>query len=64
MTWVTADGTRGVETVVTVEFIAHGAGTLLRLTHEGFPDEQSRKGHEEAWAMGLEMLDKALSTTS
>ncbi len=63
MTWLTADGTRGVETVVTVELIASGAGTLLRLTHEGFPDEQSRAGHEEAWPMALEMLDKAMSTT-
>ncbi len=63
MTWITAEGTRGVETVVTVELIASGAGTLVRLTHEGFPDEQSRDGHQEAWPMALDVLDKALSTT-
>ena len=63
MTWVTADGTRGVETVLTVEFNATGAGTLVRVIHEGFPDEQSRDGHQEAWPMALEMLDKALSTS-
>ncbi len=63
MTWITAQGTRGVETVVTVEFIAGGDGTLVRLTHEGFPDEKSRDGHQEAWPMGLDMLEKALSTT-
>lgn len=61
MTWVTADGTRGVETVVTVEFNASADGTRVRLTHEGFPDEQSRDGHQEAWPVALEMLDKALS---
>ena len=62
MTWLTADGTRGVETVVTVELIPSGTGTLVRLTHEGFADEQSRDGHQEAWPMGLDALDKALST--
>ena len=36
---------------------------LVRLTHEGFPDEQSRDGHQEAWPMALDVLDKALSTT-
>ena len=63
MTWLTAAGTQGVETVVTVELIANAAGTLVRLTHEGFSDEQSRGGHEEAWAMGLDALNKAVSTT-
>ena len=48
---------------MTVELIANAAGTLVRLTHEGFSDEQSRGGHEEAWAMGLDALNKAVSTT-
>ncbi len=64
MTWVTATGTRGVETVLTVDLIATGAGTLVRLIHEGFPDELSRDGHQEAWPMALEMLDKALSPST
>ncbi len=64
MTWVTADGTRGVETVVTVELSASGSGTLLRLTHEGFPDEESLDGHQEAWPAALEGLDEALSSTA
>lgn len=62
MTWVTALGTQGVETVLTVEFIPTGPGTLVCLIHEGFPDERSRDGHQEAWPMALEMLEKALST--
>ncbi len=64
MTWLTAAGTQGVETVVTVEFIVDGAGTLVRLTHEGLLDEECRDGHEQAWAMGLENLEKALSDTA
>ncbi len=48
---------------MTVELIARGAGTLVLVTHEGFPDEQSRDGHQQAWPMALDVLDKALSTT-
>ncbi len=43
---------------------ASDTGTLVRLTHEGFPDEQYRDGHQEAWPMALEMLDKALRATT
>lgn len=59
MTWVTAAGTKGAETVLTVELIPDGEGTQLRLSHAGFLDEESRKGHEEAWPFALELLDKA-----
>ena len=59
MTWITALGTKGVETVVTVELTPRGTGTHLQLTHTGFVDEESAKGHEAAWPSGLELLDKA-----
>lgn len=58
-TWVTAAGTKGVETVVSVELVPSGAGTLVKLTHAGFPDEESRRGHEEGWGLALESLDRA-----
>ena len=59
LTWVTAAGTKGSETIVTVELVPKEKGTLLRLSHAGFSDEESRNGHGEAWPNALEHLDKA-----
>ena len=62
ITWVTGDpGTKGAETVVTIELAPSGSGTQLKLTHAGFADEEIRDGHEEAWPLGLEHLDKCMA---
>ncbi len=62
LTWVTgAPGTRGAETVVTVELDALETGTQLKLSHAGFPDEEMRDGHEAAWPLGLDHLDKCMT---
>ena len=62
ITWVTgAGGTKGVETVVTVELTPSANGTHIHLTHAGFPDAESRDNHAQAWPMVLQQQAKQLS---
>lgn len=60
-TWVTAAGTLGHETVVTVALRPAGMGTVLTLTQKGFPTADLAKRAEEAWPEALVNLDAALT---
>jgi len=62
LTWLTGPtGTKGAETVVTVELVPEGTGTRLRLTQAGFPDQETKEGHEQAWSSILAHLDEQMS---
>ncbi len=61
LTWVTG-ATKGAETVVTVELVPSDGGTRLRLAHAGFPDEESRDRHRDAWLSVLANLDQRMTT--
>jgi uncharacterized protein YndB with AHSA1/START domain len=62
LTWMTGKlGTSGAETVVRLELNGTGAGTLVRLTHSGFYDDQDAQRHREAWPHVLGHLDEQLA---
>ena len=46
---------------MTVELAPNNGGTQLRLTHAGFPDEESRDRHHEAWPKVLSQLDQRMA---
>jgi uncharacterized protein YndB with AHSA1/START domain len=58
-TWETAPEIPGSEnSLVTVEFIEDGDGTLVRLTHSGFATEAVRDEHRQGWGGCLENLER------
>jgi uncharacterized protein YndB with AHSA1/START domain len=45
-------------TLVVVEFLEDGDGTLVRLTHSGFANEQIRGMHVQGWEAVLANLER------
>jgi uncharacterized protein YndB with AHSA1/START domain len=61
-TWAwEGEGTRGHETVVTIELAETPGGTRLELTHEGFESETARDLHGEGWSGCFDCLEEALA---
>jgi uncharacterized protein YndB with AHSA1/START domain len=61
LTWITGrGGTEGAETVVTVGLEPSGEGSLLKLAHRGFYEEDHCRQHDEAWPRVLAHLDDVL----
>ena len=50
-----------IESIVTVEFRELPGGSELRLTHRGFPSEESRNRHEQGWTGGLEKMAQVVN---
>jgi len=44
------------DSLVTLTFEPEGDGTLLTLTHDKFPSDESREGHNQGWSGILESL--------
>ena len=45
-------------TIVTVELIEQNGGTLLQLTHVGFPNDEVREKHNFGWNVCFDNLEK------
>jgi uncharacterized protein YndB with AHSA1/START domain len=59
--WLTS-APNGFENVVTVDLRPDADGGMhLRLTHAGFPNEELRERHEQAWPIVLGQLDQRVA---
>lgn len=56
-TWM-SPYTRGVETVVTLNFKKQGAGTLLTLKHTGLSNDSHGRSHADGWGYFLGLIEK------
>ncbi len=59
-TWEPPDPHAGIETLVTIDLVSDGGGTLVCVTHERFPDAESRDRHDRGWHTTLPRLRQAV----
>jgi uncharacterized protein YndB with AHSA1/START domain len=60
-TWTAGNCTpefKGAQTLVTVVLTEEKGGTLVQLTHEGFPDAEICEKHNKGWTASLDVLEK------
>ncbi len=61
-TWAWQEGSYAdLPTLVTLEFLAKGKGTLLRITHEGMTTAEMVDDHKGGWSSTLERLAAMLA---
>ena len=54
-TWM-SEGTRGLESVVTITLEPQDGGTAVTLRHANIPDDEMGRGHKEGWTWYLNTL--------
>ena len=63
-TWAWEQGPEGAkmdeETLVVVEFLEDGDGTIVKLTHTGFANEENRAQHVHGWEAVLANLERSV----
>lgn len=59
-TWLRRDGTLGVETLVTLSFVAHGSRTEMTLRQTGLDTLASHAGHTRGWNSTFDRLAEYL----
>jgi uncharacterized protein YndB with AHSA1/START domain len=59
--WDRADGSRSPETLITIDFIAEGQGTLMRFRQEGFAAATARDNHNGGWTGSFNRLEQLVS---
>ena len=58
--WLTEPLSEAGESLVTVEFIAQGESTEIRITHEGLPAGEIQEKHSYGWNGSLDKLESYL----
>jgi uncharacterized protein YndB with AHSA1/START domain len=61
MTWM-SNHTRGLESIVTVNFKAKGGDTLLTLKHANLPDDDMGRAHDGGWQHYVGLLEQRFAT--
>jgi uncharacterized protein YndB with AHSA1/START domain len=59
-TWM-SEGTKGIESVVTLTFEPRGDQTDVTLRHSGLPDDEAGRQHTEGWTWILSALADAVA---